>query len=156
MGLTAFQPWRSLIRNWNLLAVTHPGYMAFLTYDQAVVRLEHYLHRPGRWGWAQQNALHPTDALKIRIALKGLLTVWDTLNWQLISGVRNQTRESPELHFPNLIYYVYIELPRISFSLFLCGIFFITHQCQTFQLSAEYSRMFGLNIINTAYHNESV
>ncbi|XP_047217022.1 E3 ubiquitin-protein ligase CBL-C isoform X3 [Girardinichthys multiradiatus] len=42
-----FQPWRSLIRNWNQLAVTHPGYMAFLTYDQAVTRLEHYLHRPG-------------------------------------------------------------------------------------------------------------
>ncbi|XP_070691280.1 E3 ubiquitin-protein ligase CBL-C isoform X2 [Pempheris klunzingeri] len=44
-----FQPWRSLIRNWNQLAVTHPGYMAFLTYDQVVVRLEHYLHRPGSY-----------------------------------------------------------------------------------------------------------
>ncbi|KAM7421199.1 hypothetical protein PAMA_015382 [Pampus argenteus] len=44
-----FQPWRSLIRNWNHLAVTHPGYMAFLTYDQVVARLEHYLHRPGSY-----------------------------------------------------------------------------------------------------------
>ncbi|XP_056142097.1 E3 ubiquitin-protein ligase CBL-C isoform X2 [Lampris incognitus] len=44
-----FQPWRSLIRNWNQLAVTHPGYMAFLTYDQVKVRLEHYLHRPGSY-----------------------------------------------------------------------------------------------------------
>ncbi|XP_072249994.1 E3 ubiquitin-protein ligase CBL-C isoform X2 [Leuresthes tenuis] len=44
-----FQPWRSLIRNWNQLAVTHPGYMAFLTYDQVVARLEHYLHRPGSY-----------------------------------------------------------------------------------------------------------
>ncbi|XP_041649616.1 E3 ubiquitin-protein ligase CBL-C isoform X2 [Cheilinus undulatus] len=44
-----FQPWRSLIRNWNQLAVTHPGYMAFLTYDQVVSRLEHYLHRPGSY-----------------------------------------------------------------------------------------------------------
>ncbi|XP_023186984.1 E3 ubiquitin-protein ligase CBL isoform X3 [Xiphophorus maculatus] len=42
-----FQPWKSLIRNWNQLAVTHPGYMAFLTYDQVVGRLENYLHRPG-------------------------------------------------------------------------------------------------------------
>ncbi|XP_008429475.1 E3 ubiquitin-protein ligase CBL-C isoform X2 [Poecilia reticulata] len=42
-----FQPWKSLIRNWNQLAVTHPGYMAFLTYDQVVARLEHYLHKPG-------------------------------------------------------------------------------------------------------------
>ncbi|XP_053182506.1 E3 ubiquitin-protein ligase CBL-C [Scomber japonicus] len=44
-----FQPWKSLIRNWNQLAVTHPGYMAFLTYDQVVARLEHYLHRPGSY-----------------------------------------------------------------------------------------------------------
>ncbi|XP_044064695.1 E3 ubiquitin-protein ligase CBL-C isoform X2 [Siniperca chuatsi] len=44
-----FQPWRSLIRNWNQLAVTHSGYMAFLTYDQVVARLEHYLHRPGSY-----------------------------------------------------------------------------------------------------------
>ncbi|KAM6995447.1 E3 ubiquitin-protein ligase CBL-C isoform 2-T2 [Tautogolabrus adspersus] len=44
-----FQPWRSLIRNWNQLAVTHPGYMAFLTYDQVVARLSHYLHRPGSY-----------------------------------------------------------------------------------------------------------
>ncbi|KAF3840653.1 hypothetical protein F7725_006515 [Dissostichus mawsoni] len=29
-----FQPWSSLLRNWNSLAVTHPGYMAFLTYDE--------------------------------------------------------------------------------------------------------------------------
>ncbi|KAM4600642.1 E3 ubiquitin-protein ligase CBL-C isoform 3-T3 [Polymixia lowei] len=44
-----FQPWRSLIRNWNRLAVTHPGYMAFLTYDQVKARLEHHLHRPGSY-----------------------------------------------------------------------------------------------------------
>ncbi|CAL8247505.1 unnamed protein product [Lota lota] len=44
-----FQPWRSLVRNWNQLAVTHPGYMAFLTYDQVKARLMHYLHRPGSY-----------------------------------------------------------------------------------------------------------
>ncbi|CAN9513790.1 unnamed protein product [Ophioblennius macclurei] len=44
-----FQPWRSLLRNWNQLAVTHPGYMAFLTYDQVIARLEHYLHKPGSY-----------------------------------------------------------------------------------------------------------
>ncbi|XP_023819773.1 E3 ubiquitin-protein ligase CBL isoform X2 [Oryzias latipes] len=44
-----FQPWSSLIRNWNHMAVTHPGYMAFLTYDQVVERLEHYLHKPGSY-----------------------------------------------------------------------------------------------------------
>ncbi|XP_077383358.1 E3 ubiquitin-protein ligase CBL-C isoform X2 [Festucalex cinctus] len=44
-----FQPWRSLLRNWNQLAVTHPGYMAFITYDQAVSRLERNRHKPGRW-----------------------------------------------------------------------------------------------------------
>ncbi|KAM6968097.1 E3 ubiquitin-protein ligase CBL-C [Aplochiton taeniatus] len=44
-----FQPWESLLRNWNQLAVTHPGYMAFLTYDQVKARLEHYLHKPGSY-----------------------------------------------------------------------------------------------------------
>ncbi|XP_068426251.1 E3 ubiquitin-protein ligase CBL-C isoform X3 [Clinocottus analis] len=44
-----FQPWNSLIRNWNQLAVTHPGYMAFLTYDQVISRLQHYLHKPGSY-----------------------------------------------------------------------------------------------------------
>ncbi|XP_028837454.1 E3 ubiquitin-protein ligase CBL-C isoform X2 [Denticeps clupeoides] len=44
-----FQPWAMLLRNWNQLAVTHPGYMAFLTYDQVKARLEHYLHRPGSY-----------------------------------------------------------------------------------------------------------
>ncbi|XP_072316313.1 E3 ubiquitin-protein ligase CBL-C [Eucyclogobius newberryi] len=44
-----FQPWKSLLRNWNHLAVTHPGYMAFLTYDQVERRLKHHLHRPGSY-----------------------------------------------------------------------------------------------------------
>ncbi|XP_019751666.1 E3 ubiquitin-protein ligase CBL-C isoform X2 [Hippocampus comes] len=44
-----FQPWRSLLKNWNQLAVTHPGYMAFITYDQAVSRLERYRHKPGSY-----------------------------------------------------------------------------------------------------------
>lgn len=44
-----FQPWSTLLRNWNQLAVTHPGYMAFLTYDQVRARLEHYRHRPGSY-----------------------------------------------------------------------------------------------------------
>ncbi|KAA0703287.1 E3 ubiquitin-protein ligase CBL [Triplophysa tibetana] len=44
-----FQPWSTMIRNWNHLAVTHPGYMAFLTYDQVRARLEHYRHRPGSY-----------------------------------------------------------------------------------------------------------
>ncbi|XP_068613822.1 E3 ubiquitin-protein ligase CBL-C [Brachionichthys hirsutus] len=44
-----FRPWRSLIRNWNLLAVAHPGYMAFLTYDQVVGRLGNHLHKPGSY-----------------------------------------------------------------------------------------------------------
>ncbi|KAF5899381.1 E3 ubiquitin-protein ligase CBL-like [Clarias magur] len=44
-----FQPWSTLLRNWNHLAVTHPGYMAFLTYDQVQARLEHHKHRPGSY-----------------------------------------------------------------------------------------------------------
>ncbi|XP_043936986.1 E3 ubiquitin-protein ligase CBL [Protopterus annectens] len=44
-----FQPWSSLLRNWNSLAVTHPGYMAFLTYDEVKARLYKFIHKPGSY-----------------------------------------------------------------------------------------------------------
>ncbi|CAM9863605.1 unnamed protein product [Lampetra planeri] len=44
-----FQPWSSLLRNWNVLAVTHPGYMAFLTYDEVKARLQKYISKPGSY-----------------------------------------------------------------------------------------------------------
>lgn len=33
-----------------LLAVTHPGYMAFLTYDEVKELLQGHTHKPGRYG----------------------------------------------------------------------------------------------------------
>ncbi|KAH9498362.1 hypothetical protein Btru_008092 [Bulinus truncatus] len=44
-----FQPWANLLRNWNVLAVTHPGYVAFLTYDEVKARLQKYLNKPGSY-----------------------------------------------------------------------------------------------------------
>ncbi|CAI9737920.1 E3 ubiquitin-protein ligase CBL-like isoform X1 [Octopus vulgaris] len=44
-----FQPWTNLLRNWNVLAVTHPGYVAFLTYDEVKVRLQKYVNKPGSY-----------------------------------------------------------------------------------------------------------
>jgi len=41
-----FQPWRRLLRNWNLLAVAHPGYAAFITYDEVKEKLTPC--KPGR------------------------------------------------------------------------------------------------------------
>ncbi|XP_020707299.1 E3 ubiquitin-protein ligase CBL-B isoform X3 [Athalia rosae] len=37
-----FQPWSTLLQNWQTLAVTHPGYVAFLTYDEVKARLQKY------------------------------------------------------------------------------------------------------------------
>ncbi|KAK1800421.1 hypothetical protein P4O66_005662, partial [Electrophorus voltai] len=54
-----FQPWGSILRNWNFLAVTHPGYMAFLTYDEVKARLQKYMTKPGR---AVSLALSPSAA----------------------------------------------------------------------------------------------
>ncbi|KAG9351542.1 hypothetical protein JZ751_022793 [Albula glossodonta] len=42
-------PWSSILRNWNFLAVTHPGYMAFLTYDEVKARLQKYINKPGSY-----------------------------------------------------------------------------------------------------------
>jgi E3 ubiquitin-protein ligase CBL len=44
-----FQPWSTLLRNWQILAVTHPGYVAFLTYDEVKARLQKYINKPGRF-----------------------------------------------------------------------------------------------------------
>uniref|UniRef100_A0A4X2L014 E3 ubiquitin-protein ligase CBL n=1 Tax=Vombatus ursinus TaxID=29139 RepID=A0A4X2L014_VOMUR len=43
------KPWGSILRNWNFLAVTHPGYMAFLTYDEVKARLQKYSTKPGSY-----------------------------------------------------------------------------------------------------------
>ncbi|XP_075695101.1 E3 ubiquitin-protein ligase CBL-C [Rhinoderma darwinii] len=44
-----FQPWETLLQNWMLLAVTHPGYMAFLTYDEVKDFLQGPIHKPGSY-----------------------------------------------------------------------------------------------------------
>ncbi|XP_063233891.1 E3 ubiquitin-protein ligase CBL-B isoform X2 [Bacillus rossius redtenbacheri] len=44
-----FQPWTTLLRNWQILAVTHPGYVAFLTYDEVKARLQKYITKPGSY-----------------------------------------------------------------------------------------------------------
>lgn len=44
-----FQPWKTLLRNWNVLAVTHPAYVAFLTYDEVKARLQQYVDKPGSY-----------------------------------------------------------------------------------------------------------
>ncbi|KAM6427837.1 E3 ubiquitin-protein ligase CBL-C isoform 1-T1 [Liasis olivaceus] len=44
-----FQPWPTLLKNWTYLAVMHPGYMAFLTYDEVKARLQAYVNRPGSY-----------------------------------------------------------------------------------------------------------
>lgn len=44
-----FQPWTTLLKNWQILAVTHPGYVAFLTYDEVKIRLSQYINKPGSY-----------------------------------------------------------------------------------------------------------
>ncbi|KOB71692.1 E3 ubiquitin-protein ligase CBL, partial [Operophtera brumata] len=36
----------------DLLAVTHPGYVAFLTYDEVKARLQKYIHKAGSYPWS--------------------------------------------------------------------------------------------------------
>ena len=48
-----FQPWTTLLKNWQILAVTHPGYVAFLTYDEVKARLLKFSNKPGRYGSGQ-------------------------------------------------------------------------------------------------------
>lgn len=43
-----FQPWPTLLKNWNALAVTHVGYQAFLTYDEVKAMLQPFIAKSGR------------------------------------------------------------------------------------------------------------
>ncbi|PAV64769.1 hypothetical protein WR25_26257 [Diploscapter pachys] len=44
-----FYPWKTLIRNWQLLTTSHPGYVAFLTYDEVKRKLEKLSNKPGSY-----------------------------------------------------------------------------------------------------------
>ncbi|KAK6031522.1 CBL proto-oncogene, SH2-like domain protein, partial [Ostertagia ostertagi] len=44
-----FYPWKTLLRNWQLLTTAHPGYVAFLTYDEVKKKLEKLIDRPGSY-----------------------------------------------------------------------------------------------------------
>ncbi|XP_074075423.1 E3 ubiquitin-protein ligase CBL-C isoform X2 [Macrotis lagotis] len=54
-----FQPWSSLLKNWTLLAVTHPGYMAFITYAEVKTRLQTYLDKPGSYLYPDGKNVNP-------------------------------------------------------------------------------------------------
>ncbi|XP_027716494.1 E3 ubiquitin-protein ligase CBL-C isoform X3 [Vombatus ursinus] len=54
-----FQPWSSLLKNWTLLAVTHPGYMAFITYAEVKARLQNYLDKPGSYLYPDGRNVNP-------------------------------------------------------------------------------------------------
>ena len=41
-----FQPWSQLLVNWKVLAVTHPGYASFMTYDEVRQSLRYRTDRP--------------------------------------------------------------------------------------------------------------
>ncbi|CAF0919005.1 unnamed protein product [Didymodactylos carnosus] len=44
-----FHPWSSLLTNWKLLAVTHPAFMAFMTYDEMKAILMNFIDKPGSY-----------------------------------------------------------------------------------------------------------
>eukprot|EP00051_Salpingoeca_urceolata_P001570 m.42043 g.42043 ORF g.42043 m.42043 type:complete len:496 (-) comp11509_c1_seq1:163-1650(-) len=44
-----FQPWEQLLNNWNVIAITHPGYQAFMTYDEVEACLKQWIHKPGSY-----------------------------------------------------------------------------------------------------------
>eukprot|EP01147_Barroeca_monosierra_P010149 gene10150-2313_t len=44
-----FQPWAQLIDNWYVLAVNHPAFKAFITYDEVEVILRQCLDKPGSY-----------------------------------------------------------------------------------------------------------
>eukprot|EP00039_Didymoeca_costata_P018849 m.335246 g.335246 ORF g.335246 m.335246 type:complete len:498 (-) comp17548_c0_seq1:101-1594(-) len=44
-----FQPWKQILNNWNVIVVTHPGYLAFMTYDEVEAILKQFKVKPGSY-----------------------------------------------------------------------------------------------------------
>uniref|UniRef100_A0A914Y3U3 E3 ubiquitin-protein ligase CBL n=1 Tax=Panagrolaimus superbus TaxID=310955 RepID=A0A914Y3U3_9BILA len=44
-----FHPWVTLIQNWECLAVTHPAYMSFITYEEVKRKLQRFTKKPGSY-----------------------------------------------------------------------------------------------------------
>ncbi|KJE92220.1 E3 ubiquitin-protein ligase CBL-B-A [Capsaspora owczarzaki ATCC 30864] len=44
-----FQPWSHLVNNWNVLAITHPAYQAYMTYDEVNTVLKPFVNKPGSY-----------------------------------------------------------------------------------------------------------
>jgi len=44
-----FHPWATLIQNWECLAVTHPAYMSFITYEEVKRKLQRFIKKPGSY-----------------------------------------------------------------------------------------------------------
>ena len=66
--LRLFQPWTTLLKNWQILAVTHPGYVAFLTYDEVKARLLKFSNKPGRYAH-QSTEFDGLLSLPVRVQL---------------------------------------------------------------------------------------
>ncbi len=43
-----FQPWQTIINNWNVIVCAHPGYQAYMTYDEVEAILKQFVSKPGR------------------------------------------------------------------------------------------------------------
>jgi hypothetical protein len=44
-----FQPWDRILNTWGVLTKMHPGYKAWVTYEQVQQELEPLLHKPGSY-----------------------------------------------------------------------------------------------------------
>mmetsp|Transcript_7349 Transcript_7349/g.18857 ORF Transcript_7349/g.18857 Transcript_7349/m.18857 type:complete len:581 (-) Transcript_7349:132-1874(-) len=44
-----FQPWKQIMNTWNVIVVAHPGYQAFITYDEVEARLQRFKRKPGSY-----------------------------------------------------------------------------------------------------------
>ena len=53
-----FQPWSHIMNNWNAIAIAHPGYKAYMTYDEVEHCLKKWVHKPGRFHHCMWR--HPT------------------------------------------------------------------------------------------------
>ena len=60
-----FQPWSHIMNNWNAIAIAHPGYKAYMTYDEVEHCLKAWVHKPGRCLELLSCFNHPTNCCQL-------------------------------------------------------------------------------------------
>ncbi|CAL8102307.1 unnamed protein product [Calicophoron daubneyi] len=115
-----FQPWRNILETWKALAVLHPGYMAFMTYDEVKAVLRPLRNDPGPGSYVFRLSCTKLGQWAIGYITKDLKILQTIIqNKSLAQALLDGEREGFYLYpngkrsMSNLLYQLVHNLPQV-------------------------------------------